>query len=385
METVRSGKRGHIYAQSRIVRRTHHDLFAPVAQNVALQARIAFRPVVETASVERSQRTASLCLPVVLAHRFMVQHLAQQIAVPPHSHVHRQPFRCGTNHFSFYIPYAPGSRRPHLQSVIRRVDVRRHATPHVFGSRKLKDDLSGRSIAEIAPVALVLMAVPHLQATRRGVESREMQGVAMAETGIVQPRPVMVYRTRAVRDFVTTVTVHVGHTQVMVSLPCVRSPTGGIRIEHPTRRQPLAIPIKSRQHSTRIIPPAHHHARMPPVQISHSRQIPFTAVGIIVAPVFQPSARRDIVHRLQGRARLPVEHGQELRTRSDIPLPAFHRFLRPHPVVCRGIAYRMSPAVHRAVRSLGRDFSPSVAIEVVHHELGVMRPRTDVAPQVDAP
>ena len=171
----------------------------------------------------------------------------------------------------------------------------------------------------------------------------------------------------------------------MVPLPCVRSPTGGIRIEHPTRRQPLAIPIESRQNTARIISPAHHHARMPPVQISHSRQIPLTAVGIIVAPVFQPSARRDIVHRLQGRARPPVEHGQELRSRSDIPLPAFHRFLRPHPVVRRGVAYRMSPAVHRAVCGLGRDFSPSVAIEVIHHELGVMRPRTDVAPQIDTP
>ena len=88
------------------------------------------------------------------------------------------------------------------------------------------------------------------------------------------------------------------HAQIVVALPRVRSPTGRIRVKHPTVSQLFPVPIKSSQHGARIVSTAHHEARSVSVQAGHSRQVTFAAVGIIVAPILYPSTRGHVNCRI---------------------------------------------------------------------------------------
>jgi len=73
-------------------------------------------------------------------------------------------------------------------------------------------------------------------------------------------------------------------------------------------------------------------------------------------------------------------------TGSFIPeLRPVHNFsLRIGPVF-RRIADYLPQTIHSSVGGFAGQFSPPIAIEALHHELGVGRPFADVAAEVDAP
>ena len=54
------------------------------------------------------------------------------------------------------------------------------------------------------------------------VDIGEVHGVPMPQARRVEPRPVMIDRTRSVNDLVVSVAVHVTHAQVVVSLASKR-------------------------------------------------------------------------------------------------------------------------------------------------------------------
>ena len=84
-----------------------------------------------------------------------------------------------------------------------------------------------------------------------------------------------------------------------------------------------------------------------------------------------------VVGRGQDRAGLPVEHGQELRPGQDVAAGV--------AVVGVRVADDLTGARPRRVGRLHGDLGPTVAVVVVHLELGVVGAGPDVAAEVDAP
>ncbi|MNC26291.1 hypothetical protein D3C75_744160 [compost metagenome] len=74
---------------------------------------------------------------------------------------------------------------------------------------------------------------------------------------------------------------------------------------------------------------------------------------------------------------MSVEQGEIFRTRQDIP--AFVA------VILRAVADYGAFAVFRAVRRFDDDFGFTVAVQIIHHQLGIMRSRADVDTQIDSP
>jgi len=79
-------------------------------------------------------------------------------------------------------------------------------------------------------------------------------------------------------------------------------------------------------------------------------------------------------HRRAGAA---VKDGQVLRPVLDAPVVVAPIRLR--------VADDLAHAVHRAVGGLADDLRPAIAIQVIDHELRVVRPLADVFAQVDLP
>ena len=301
----------------------------------------------------------------------------------------------------------------------------------------MEDHLTCTCIAEIAAIASVLVAVPHLEPGCLRVKGRQMHGITMTEARIVESASVIVNSHGAIGNLVASVTIHIGHAQVMVTLSGITGPLRVFGIEGPAVPQLLAIPVPGSNDATGIITAAEDTAGMYPVQIAYGSQITLRSVGVVVTPVFHPAPFGNIVGRSHGRSCQSVKHGDIFRPIHDAPrlVVGIHVEETPSPVVDFRLGHRrwqpllylqplLPPAcsllaflfyflqvslrvsldgsdaiapvglrvadyeslsVGSPVGRLHHQLGSSVTVEVEHHELHVMRPAADVPPQVDAP
>src|SRR5690606_8604814 len=101
------------------------------------------------------------------------------------------------------------------------------------------------------------------------------------------------------------------------------------------------------------------------------------AVAIAIAPIRYTSPLGDVIGCRHGRSGLPIEYRQEFRAREYIAV------LRP--VVGSGVAdYRAGTIDGTVGRAYGQ-FGFTVTVEVVHEELRIVGPGTDILAEIDAP
>ena len=405
VETIGRRQGADVETQVLVVAGAHQHFLTPVAQDVGSQARVALRPVVKLAVVHLQQGLASVLLGDVFRHGFVIEHFAQQVAVPPNGHVDGDA--CHAVHYlAANVAKAATATAPHLQTRIRGVDIGRHAASHIGLVRQLEDDPSCSCIAEVAAVALIFVAVPHLQAVVEREEAGHMHGIAVTEARGVESLAVVVHSHRTVGNLVAAIAVHISHAQVVIALSGI-SPAHLIRVEDPSLLQFAAIEVPCRQHCASVVAAAHHHRRTDTVQIGHAGQVAFAAIGIVVAPILQFAPFGYIVNCVDGAPRRALEDSQifgafedesaasrppghigpsgtsELLTR--IAVGMIFVVVQLAHMVGRGVANDRTLAVDGSVARLAHQFGTSVAVEVVHHELGVVGARTDVPAEVDSP
>ena len=312
----------------------------------------------------------------------MVEQFAQQVAVPPDAEVDGPPAARKLRYRSalLVVDVAVGDA-PEFRPIVVGVDVGRHAASHIHRAGMPEHHLARCCVAIVHTVALVLVAVPNHQPSRLRL-CHEVDGIAVAELRAVKRLPVVVYCHRPVGDFVFPVTVDIGYTEVVVAL----SGIGGqgrrcCRVKHPAARQFVPVPVPRRYHGAGVVAPAEDGTGVPPVKIGHAGQKAVATVAVGVAPVGYVAPFGDVVHCFHRPSREPVKHGQVFRSGQR----AANGPSLPRAVVGCAVSDDVALSVARAVGRLHHQFRPSVAIEVIDHVLRVVRPRSDVASEVDAP
>jgi hypothetical protein len=254
-----------------------------------------------------------------------------------------------------------------------------------------------------ARVVEALLYVEDFEPRPPGVEVGEVQRVAVAEARRIEPLPVVVDDGGAVDDLVAAVRVHVADGEVVVALPAERlvARRAVFAVERPDARELPRAPVPGGQDGARVVAARHHEARAFAVEVSDAGEKTVNAVAVAVAPdggqllgrrvELRRMARRDEVRRGEGRARQAVEDGEVLR-------PFEHVAGEGVPPVAEGgegafgvapvgarVADDFAAAVRGAVGGLARDLGSAVAVEVVDHELRVVRALADVPAEADRP
>ena len=260
--------------QCRRVGQAEHDLLAPVAEQVGLRARGALGAVVGEGAGRPVDLVGRLGRRVPLRDRrdarerrrvpVVVGDLPQEVAVPPGEEVRRRdggpdqrairgaqlPDR------EFQVPSATTAQRA------RAAGCRGSMSPEaprpvsaVAGIARAPRRSRRRGTSPDARCCAWLSWIrEHLQAGPVRVEVADVQRVAVAEAGGVEPLAVVVDRHGAVDDLVLAVAVHVGDGQVVVALAReVRLPGRRRGVERPARRQLAAAPVPGDEHGAGVV------------------------------------------------------------------------------------------------------------------------------------
>ena len=215
------------------------------------------------------------------------------------------------------------------------------------------------------------MTVPDVEAVVLGV-GHEVNGVAVPHTRVVQSRAVVVDGHRAIGNLVHPVAVDIGDAQVMVALSGIARPLRGVGVEDPAVCQFSSVPVPGCQHTAGVVAAAEDRAWAFPVQVSYCRQETVGAVGAVVAPAADIAALRDVGLRVEGTACQSVEDGEVLWPHEDAAYGI--------AVIGEGIADHTTHTVACAVGGPADKLRPSVAVEVVDHELSVVGTGAYVTP-----
>ena len=261
----------------------------------------------------------------------MVEQFAQQIAIPPDAEVDRQIAAAKdervvvlrivrvvgrAHHVTLHVADAVAVNAPHLHTGRRRVDIGSHSTAHVAVALYLEDNVARCSITQLRAVAPVLMAVPDEELVCCRL-SDEMDGIAVPHTSVVKTGTVVVDGHGAVGNLIVSVTVNIGHAQVVVALSGIVAPLRVVGVECPAFFQVLSVPVPGRKNAARVVATAEDSAGVPPAEIAKGRKETVGAVGIVVAPVSYLAASRNVGLGAEGTPRKAVEHGDILRPGED--------------------------------------------------------------------
>ena len=164
-----------------------------------------------------------------------------------------------------------------------------------------------------------------------------------------------------------------------------------LRVEDPALREPAIAPVPRGQHAATVVATAHHHARAHAVEICDTGEETIhaiahavvAAVATVAAPAAQVATLGNVIRRGQRRAGAPVEDGEILRAFEHAP-EGPRVAIRVAPVGLH-VADHFATAVNRSIRRLTGNLGDAVAVEVIDHELRVVRALADVFAEVDRP
>ena len=144
-----------------------------------------------------------------------------------------------------------------------------------------------------------------------------MNGVSMPESCVVESCSIVVNSHRTICNLIKSISIDICNTQIVVSLSRITSPLRLIGVESPFVSEVLSIPIPCRNNRTRVVSPTENSTCMHAIEISHSSEVSFRAVGMVVAPCPHLPSFRDVVHRCHSLSRESVEDCQVFRTFHD--------------------------------------------------------------------
>ena len=195
--------------------------------------------------------------------------------------------------FSFHVAYAVTIGTPHLHARVGGVDVGSHTTAYVGTALDLEDDLTRGGITQVGAIALVLVAVPDIEAVVLGV-GNEVDGVAVAHAGVVESCAVVVNGHGTVCNLVVAVAIDIGNAQVVVALSGIRAPLRIIRVKHPSSLQRLTIPVPCHDDGAGVVATTEKSAWELSSQVSHACEVALRTVAALVAPGFQFATFGDV-------------------------------------------------------------------------------------------
>ena len=216
-----------------------------------------------------------------------------------------------------------------------------------------------------------------------------MHGIAMAQAGAIHELSVVIDSAGSVDNFIVPIAIHIGHAQVMISLP-VSPRARRRRIVKPTLHQFFIHHIVGRQCSTAVIAPTHDHRRMNAIQISCTGQETVATVVITVAPGIRTTLRI-VRYGIQFRAGFSIKKRQVFGAGID----GTHHFgttglsgINVSIISSGAIAVHyhiFSLTIHCSGSGAAHEFGQSIAIVIEHLKLGIVRSGTNVFTQIDSP
>ena len=238
---------------------------------------------------------------------------------------------------------------------------------------------------------------PYFQTGPIGVQVGNMHGVAVTAAGRVEPLAVVIDDAGAVNDLILAVAIDVGDGELVVALSAVFLVAGRavVAVKHPAFRELAVAPIVSGQHGAGVITATHHDARVHAVEVSHAGKETVDAVAVVVAPIGDLAARRIVIGGGESGAGPAVEDREVFRSVEDIARTAAGRRFAAlveraggafgADVVGLRVADDFADTVDRAVGGFADNLGAAVAVEVVDHELRIMRALADIFAEVDFP
>ena len=412
------GERCDVDAQFVTFGCTDDDLFTPIAKDVGSKTGIGLRAIVELDTFEACDIDDGLFLPIELRNRLTIEEFAQQVTIPPDAKIDGKMSATqlevllmlrvigilgSEDYLTLDVANAMAVAAPHLQARIGGVNVGSHTAAHVARRGNLEDDLTRACIAEVAAVALVLVTIPNKEIGSHGVESHEVDGIAMAHSRVVETTSVVIDSHRTIGDLVATISIDVGHSQVVIALSGIFCPLGVVGIEGPTILEFLAIPIPGSEDCTRVIATTEDSARLMTIEVAHSSQHAVAAIGIIVSPIGKVTAFGDVGLGIHGSACQTIEDRDVFGTRQDAarhgtsftivfaPFALGRRLLlvgsfgTAVTIVGLRITDDIALSVDGTIGSLHHHFGTTITIEVIDDERHVVGTAADIDAHIDAP
>ena len=233
--------------------------------------------------------------------------------------------------------------------------------------------------------------------------------VAVTERRGINSLAIAADARRTINNVVLAIAIHVADGQTVRALAAIRG-VGRIARERPAFGERVRAPVPRGQVGARVVAATKNGARTNAVAERDAREEAINAIAVAVAPdgihrrsagvvvarvrvaVRIPSGRRHF------RAGQPVEHGDEFRPVQDVAIGhaagmvetiivrVVERGARAVGVLpfCRA-ADVVALAVNRAGRGAAHQLRFAVAVEIINHEIHVVRAAADVRAEVNAP
>ena len=309
------------------------------------------------------------------------------------------------------------------------IDISSHSSSGIILIECTEQDFACSRIPQVRTVRIFFVYHIIFQARTVGIQVSKMLRIAMSQSGRIQQGSVMVDGSRTVCDFVTSVSVHIAHSQTVSTLGISRILTsmsllqylsigighlpvvGSQRSMEPFGLEFLSIEIYRPEIRAGIIATAHHGTRLlvGTLQESHASQVSLATVAIVclvapyrrigresvlqMLPLFHLIACTegsvglvpDGMHRLSGFA---MEDRQQFRTGHNATsgIAIVGMVVDGADSVIRSrIAHKPAPGIYRTRRCLADHFCLAIAVEIIDQELGIVGTGTDILTQIDAP
>ena len=407
IKPVGRGNRGRVNAQRGAVGGAHHDFFAPVAEDVAAEVGRGLGAIIgrHTAHAEQGRGVAARGHP--FGDRRPVEQFAQRIGIPPGAEVHRRARRRGDGHAFDGVNHGAVGR-PGLVAGVTRVDIEGHAASDVAATGRAPERRAVALLGEAGAVDAVggrtLVRHEKLQARTVRIHFRKVCRVTVAEAGAPESGAVVVNGAGAVGDLIFAVPVQIADADAVGALAGVGAIGGrtAAAVEGPALGQLPATPVPRSQKGAGVIATGKHAGGALAVQVGDGGEKPVEAVAVAVAPKGGEARTRGVVIEVVGVA-LGKETGggefgagesvkdrQELGTGEDVAagIAVIVGIVegRTHPALPLGRAADVgSGGVERTGRAPAHDLGAAIPVEIVNHEIHVMRARADIHPEIDAP
>ena len=411
VDAIRRGRGGGVDAEVQIVGRAPDDFLAPVTENVSTQVRRGLGAVVGGEAGGREDGTVDTAGPVPFVDRRAVEGFAQHVGIPPDAEIFLRRMRAGNLHAG--RAHQSAARAPHFVAAVARVNVVRHAAAHVRAlAVHAENQRAGFGVAVFKSVRTIRTGVfvnhPDFLAGPPRIHVGKMFGVTMAEAGGVKSVTVAVNRSRAIDNVIAAVGVGVADGKAVRALAFVVE-VGRVAVERPAAGERVGAPVPGGDVGAGVIAATKNSARPLTVEKRDAREEAIQPVAIAVAPDSADACGGRIVVVVVGVALgikrrgckffagETVEHAEKFWAGEDV---AVHAVGAGRAIIIGVVEGRMRPVgglpfreaadviaqtILRARAGAAHDLGFAVAVEIVNHEVHVMRAGTDIGAEINAP
>src|SRR6266542_2315247 len=213
-----------------------------------------------------------------------------------------------------------------------------------------------------------------------------MQGISMAQPCCVETLTVIIYSTGPIYDLIFAVAIDITNTEIVVSLASERLVTRRaiVTIEGPNTVELSVSPVPGSQHRPRIVPTSSHQAGPLTVQICNTCEKPIDAITVAIPPNSTQlftcrielcgMARRYVIGRSEFSAGPPVKDCEIFWSGENVSCG----------IVLSFSALTVASNGYRIGRFAG-NLGSAITVQVVHHELCVVRSFANIFSQVNGP